>query len=223
MSISEEQITKFQEIYKKQFNKDISREDAYESAQSLLGLVKIVHEQYVIDKKRKLRLEKEPKGFHLEGQGFTCPICRNPASGEDTWYDKYDIKCMTCKRAIDKKIIPASVAKNRDSWYSKYELEDRFNIDRHAMRRFIKAGILKPRIVLNDSGTPRVYLFLIKDNKDTLPPKKLTESQLVVETKDGKNWHRHEQWYKFVDPYEHLKGYKIMDYLHPVKKEDVKH
>ncbi|MDD4290060.1 MAG: hypothetical protein PHH83_02160 [Patescibacteria group bacterium] len=217
--ITDEQITKFQEIYKKQYNKDISREEAYESAQNLLGLVELLYDQYIIDKKRKLRLEKEPKGFHLEGQGYTCHICGNSTSDEDTWYDKYGIKCMTCQRAIDKKIIPASVAKNEDSWYSKYDLESRFNIDRYAMSRFIKAGILKPRIIRNENGSPHAYLFLIKDNKDVLPPKKLTESQLVVETKDDKEWHRHEPWYKFVDPYEHLKGYKIMDYLHSGKKE----
>ncbi len=219
MQVDEKMIERFQEIYKKEYNKDISREEAYESAQNLLGLVKLLYNQAVKDKKRKLRLEKEPKGFHLEGQGYTCFVCGNSTSDEDTWYDKYGIKCMTCQRAIDKKVIPASMAKNKNSWYSKYDLESRFNIDRHAMSKFIKTGILKPRIIRNENGSPHTYLFLIKDNKEVLPPKKLTESEVVVENVDGKEWHRIEPWYRFVDPYEHLKGYKIMDYLHPVKKE----
>ena len=81
------------------------------------------------------------------------------------------------------------------------------------MNRFIKQGILKPRIVPGISGKPYVHLFLIKDNKDTLPPKKLTESHLVKETKEGKDWYHSEPWYKFENPHEVLKGYKIMDYL----------
>jgi hypothetical protein len=59
----------------------------------------------------------------------------------------------------------------------------------------------------------RAQLFLIKDNKDTLPPKKMTESKMVKETKDGKDWYRSEPWYRFVDPFEYLKGYKIMDHM----------
>jgi hypothetical protein len=67
--------------------------------------------------------------------------------------------------------------------------------------------------VLNASGKPHVSIFLIKDNKDTLPPKKLTESQMVKETKDGKDWFHSEPWYRFVDPVKHLEGYRIMEYL----------
>jgi len=62
------------------------------------------------------------------------------------------------------------------------------------------------------------YVFLIKDNKDTLPPKKLTESKLVKEVRDGKEWFHSEPWYKFVkDPHKALMGYKIMDYLKVIK------
>ena len=62
-------------------------------------------------------MKDNPRGFHLEGIGYTCFICRNSISNEETWYDKWGIKCSTCQKAIDKKIIPASVAKNENSWY----------------------------------------------------------------------------------------------------------
>lgn len=127
---------------------------------------------------------------------------------------------MTCQKAIDKKIIPATAAKYRDSWYSKYDLESRFNLDYHALNKFVTHGVLKPRIIPNDSGRPHAQIFLIKDNKDILPPKKLTESRTVKETRDGKEWFHSEPWYRFVDPNEYLKGYKIMNYLkvtHPEK------
>lgn len=80
---------------------------------------------------------------------------------------------------------------------------------------------LKPRVVPNNLGKSHAYFFLIKDNKDTLPPKKLTESHMVKEAKeDGKEWYHSEPWYRFVDPFEHLKGYKIMDYMRFTKKEE---
>ena len=107
-------------------------------------------------------------------------------------------------------------AKNKESWYSAYDLESRFNINRHGLKKFIKEGILKPRIVPNPSGKAHVQIFLIKDNVDTLPPKKLTESQLVKETKEGKDWYHSEPWYKFADPLVVLKDYKIINYLRVV-------
>ncbi len=82
------------------------------------------------------------------------------------------------------------------------------------MIAFIKRGILKPRIVLNEVGNPHFYVFLIKDNKETLPPKELVESQSVQERgEDGKTWIRLEPWYRFEGSVDKVKGYKIMEYL----------
>ena len=188
--------------------------EAEEGARNLTNFVKLLYDQAVIDKKRQIKLEKEPKGFTLEGKGYTCAICRRSISDEEAWYDKWGIKCLICQKAINKRIIPGSVAKNDNTWYSEYDLNDRFGINKHAMRKFFKEGILKPRIVPSNSGKPYVYIFLIKDNKDTLLPKKLTESQLVKEVKeDGKEWFHSEPWYRFVNPFKHLEGYKIIEYL----------
>jgi hypothetical protein len=218
MQLSKERIQEFKDLLEKKKGGEVSWEEAEEGAYNLTSLVKLLYDCWVKDEHRKKRLEESPKGFHLEGIGYTCFICGNSVSDEETWYDKWGIKCLVCQKAVDKKIIPASCAKNEDSWYSKYDLESRFNIDRHALKRFIKEGILKPRIVPNSVGRPHTYLFLIKDNKDTLPPKKLTESRLVKETKDGKDWHRSEPWYRFMDPHEAARGYKIMDYLRLVSE-----
>ncbi|MFW0862072.1 MAG: hypothetical protein ACKKL6_00590 [Candidatus Komeilibacteria bacterium] len=214
MELSDKTIKEFKNIYKKEYNKDISDKDARESAHNLVHFVELLRDQAILDYKRTEKLKENPKGFHLEGIGYTCFICRDSISNEETWYDKWGIKCLTCQKAIDKKIIPASVAKNENSWYSKYDLESRFNIDRHAMNKLIKAEILIPRIVPNHLGGAHVHLFLIKDNEDILPPKELTQSQLVKEVgEDGKEWFHSEPWYKFVDPFKHLEGYKIMNYL----------
>ena len=65
-------------------------------------------------------------------------------------------------------------------------------------------------------------LFLLEDNKDFLPPKNLVKSKPVRERKDGKDWFTTAEWYQFVDPFEHLKGYKIMDHMRVVPPEEVK-
>ena len=214
MALPDKAIQEFKDIYKKEYGKELNDSKAREMSEGVVRFAEILYDQAVLDHKRKFKLEENPQGFHLEGIGYTCFICRNSISNEETWYDKNGIKCLVCQKAVDKKIIPASVAKNEDSWYSKYDLESRFNIDRHGMNRFIKHDILKPRTVPSEAGKPHVHLFLIKDNKDTLPPKNLTKPQMVKEVKeDGKEWYHMEPWYRFVDPRKALKGYKIMDYL----------
>ena len=221
-NLSNERIQKFKDILEKEKGMKVSWEEASEGAQNLTDFVELLFDCYVRDQKRKKKLEENPKGFHLEGVGYTCFICGDSISNEQTWYDKYGIKCLVCQKAIDKKIIPATAAKNEDSWYSRYDIEHCFNIDRHALNRLVKQGVLKPRTVINESGRPHVQIFLIKDNKDTLPPKKMTESSFVEEKKDGKSWYHSEPWYRFVDPHKHLKGYKIMDYLKVTYKKSDK-
>lgn len=174
---------------------------------------KFMEEWKEIEKNREEKLKANPKGFHLEGAGYTCFICGQSTPEGDNWYDEYGIKCLVCQKAIDDGEMPASLAKDQDSWYSKYDLESRFNLKSPTLRKWIKEGIIKARNVSRYGEGVHVQLFLLEDNKDFLPPKKLTDSQMVKEIKDGKEWHRLEEWYKFVDPHKHLKGYKIMDFL----------
>ncbi len=213
MKLSEERIQEMKVLLEKEKGVEVSYEEASEASYNLAGLAEILFDCWLKDEQKKKKLKEFPKGFHIEGVGYTCVICGNSFSNEETWYDKWGNKCIVCQKAIDKKIIPGSCVKNNESWYSKYDLESRFNIDRHALKKFINKGILKPRIVPNENGKPRAQLFLIKDHKDTLPPKKMTESKMVKETKDGKDWYRSEPWYRFVDPFEYLKEYKIMNHM----------
>jgi hypothetical protein len=168
------------------------------------------------------KLKANPKGFHLEGEGYTCFICGGQTPKGDNWYDEWGIKCLVCQKAIDDGEIPASLAKEKDSWYSKNDLERNFNVKGPGLRKWIKEGIIKARTVSQYGNGVHTQLFLIEDNKDFLPPKKLVEWQSVSEIKDGKKWYRSEPWYRFVDPYKHLKGYKIMDHLKFVRVEPTK-
>lgn len=61
-----------------------------------------------------------------------------------------------------------------------------------------------------------------KDNRDTFPPKKLTESKLVKEVKDGKEWFHSESWYRFVEySCGAVMKYKLMNYLKFVTKDNL--
>lgn len=203
----------------KKTGKEISWEEASDGAYRLAGFVEIVYKGAAEQLRWEKRLETEPKGFALDGNGRNCAVCGEGTREDTNWYDKWGIKCLTCQRAIDKKIIPGSIARNRDNRYSPYDLESRFGIKKPTLRKMIKEGIIKARVVPTESGHVHCYIILEKDNKELLPPKKMTESQVYPFEKDGKTWHRVEPWYRFVDPFEHLKGYKIMDYLKFVEKE----
>ncbi len=188
---------------------------------SLEQLGKLMEEFKETDNKRAEKLKENPKGFHLDGAGYTCFICGNSTPEGDNWYNEYGIKCLVCQKAIDGGEIPASLAKDKDSWYSKWELGDRFNLESPTLRKWIKEGIIKARTVSNFGKGVHVELFLLEDNKKFLPPKKLVESQTVAEKKDGKTWHRMEPWYRFVDPFKYLKGYGIMKHMRVVPPEEV--
>lgn len=168
------------------------------------------------------RLEANPNGFILEGVGRTCAICGNGSREDGSWYDKWGLKCLICQKAIDEGEIPPSLAKNKESWYSTWELDRAFNLKSQTLKKWVREGIIKSRIVTQYGKGVHTELFLLTDNKDFLPPKKLVESRSVSEVKDGKTWYRSEEWYKFVDPFKHLKGYKIMDHMRVIPPEEMK-
>jgi Zn ribbon nucleic-acid-binding protein len=173
------------------------------------------------EKARDEKLKANPKGFHLEGAGYSCFICGGGTPEGDNWYDEYGIKCLVCQKAIDDGEIPASLAKDKDSWYSTYDLESRFNIKHFTLRKWIKEGIIKARTVSRYGEGVHVQVFLLEDNKDFLPPKDMLKSHSVKEVKDGKTWTHMEPWYRFVDPFEHLKGYGIIKHMRVVPPEEV--
>ncbi len=179
------------------------------------------------EEKEKIRDEKlkaNPKGFHLEGYGYRCFICGDSIYKEgDNWYDEYGIKCLVCQKAIDDGEISAHLAKDKDSWYSEFDLESDFNLKTPTLRKWVREGIIKARTVSYYGKGIHAQLFLIEDNKDFLPPKDILKSQMVkTRGKDGKDYYHSEKWYRFVDPFEHLKGYKIMNLMRVVPPEEMK-
>lgn len=173
------------------------------------------------EKERAKKLEENPKGYHLDGS-YTCAICRETTPAGDNWYDKYGIKCLVCQWAIDHKEIPASVAKDEDTWYRKFDFEHYFNVKGPTLGKWVRNGIVKPRIISKYGKGVHTEIFLIKDNKDFLPPKKLLQSKRGKLAEQGESESRMYPWYCFGDPHEILKGYKIMDHLRVIPPEEMK-
>ena len=182
MSLTDERIKEFQDIYEKKYGKKLSWEEATDAGNNLVGFVELIFKSYITDQKRKKKLEKYPKGFHIEGEGYSCCICNNTISNQETWYDKYGIKCLICQKAIEKRLIPVSVCKNKDSWYSTWEFDYYFGVKSPTIRKFVRQGKLKARTVPGENRKAYFEIFLIKDNLEVLPKK--PESRLV-EAGDG--------------------------------------
>lgn len=219
MPLSDDKIEELRKILKKKKGEEVSVEEAREAAESLARFAELMYEFWVKDRRRAEKLKEHPNGYTLDGFGYNCFICGGSTPADGNWYDKWGIKCLVCQRAVNRKEIPPSLAKFKDSWYSKWELESRFNLTAPVLRRWVKEGIMKARVITNEKGKVHAQLFLLKDNREFLPPKKMVESRLVREDKDGQIWHRSYPWYRFVDPFEHLKGYKIMDHMQRTTEE----
>lgn len=168
-----------------------------------------------IEFERKKKLETSPKGFHLDGGGHTCMVCHSIVAAENSWYDSYGIKCMACQTAINNKIIPPTLCQKPDSYYTEFDLDHCFALKGKILNSWIKGGLIVARLIPGLSKGIHTRLFLLKDNKEFLPPKYLVTSQRAVEEKDGKKEYLFGvPWYRMLsDPIAHLKGYGIAAYL----------
>lgn len=214
MATSEKKIQNIKDILEKDHGREFTWEEATKTMRDIETLARIVAEIAKEDFRRQKLLKEQPKGFHLDG-GSSCEICGTITSKENSWFDKYGLKCMACQKAINTKVIPGSIAKDKESWYSSSDLHSYFNIKGADLNRYVKQSILKSRIVQGEGEKIHLQLFLIKDNKDVLPPKKLFKSRIVKVMKDGEEYQALEYWYEFIDHklIKRLAKYKIVHIL----------
>ena len=169
--LSEKAVEEFKEIYKKKTDKELSDQDAYESAQNLINLFKILWECDKKDKRKKYRLKTEPDGFPIDGT-YNCIVCRNHINETTGWYDEYGQKCFPCRRAVKEKVVPAFVCKNSDSYFMIWQLKSCFNIHPQTARKLIRQGVFKARVIINDNGQPHEYILLKKENPNLIDPER---------------------------------------------------
>lgn len=113
--ISDKHLAEFKQLCEE---KGIKYETEYEyeqAAQNLVDFVSVLVDIDMEERKRKARLENEPKGFSMTGEGRNCSLCKRSVYGEDGWYDKWGFKCPECQNAVDKHIIPGSMCRDYDN------------------------------------------------------------------------------------------------------------
>jgi len=162
-----EQIEEFKRITKKVHGKDLTDEEAREGAYGIAQLAELFLEMAIEQYHRDKRMEKEPNGFHLEeGHVYSCCICHDSISGQQTWYDQSGIKCMLCQRAINRRIIPRSVCTKPDSWVPSWRITRDLHIHTSTIRKYIRNGALRVRNILDEDGGIHYQVFLLKDNHE---------------------------------------------------------
>jgi len=213
MKPTNEHIQTIKNLLEKEHSREFNQEEVQKVHQMVETIASWLIDHVDEQIRRDNLLKKFPKGFHFDQEGYNCSICGNSALGVNSWYDKHGLKCMTCQKAIDKRIIPSSVATKKESWYSKTELETYFNIKRPFLNSYIRQGLVKDRIIFNTEKKQHLQLFLIKDNKNFFPPKKLLRSRTVKVIRDGEGWYTSEYWYEYIDEKlaKKLSKYKVVE------------
>ncbi len=224
MKSEQQQLEELKIAIDKVHNRPITNEEARQAYHLLKLLTESAVKHIFTEADLQTKLKDNPKGFHLEERG-SCGVCGKPAVKENSWYDKNGVKCIPCQKALDKKVIPLFVIKNKESWYSNHDLEIYFNIDRYSLKKYVKQGLLKKRTIALNEKQVHLELFLISDNKDVLPKKKLLPSKLIQVEKNGDVFYTHAQWYEHMTEKDlkKLQKYKIGEilketFLRPIKQ-----
>lgn len=208
------QIQEIKDILEKEHGRKFSWDEASKAAWDLNNLAQLAFNLAVEKCRMEDKLKEYPEGYHFEGKG-TCLVCGGQTSDENSWYDKNGLKCMTCQKAINKKNIPLFLVGNKECWYSKFDLEDYFNLKGPLLKKLVKDGILKERVVLNENNKVHLQLFLLEDNEDFLPPKNLLQSKTIKVEKNGEEYFTSARWYEYfeTEQVEKLKKYAIVNYF----------
>lgn len=211
MTYSDKTIEDFQKLHKERAGKEVSKDHAIDDLDNLVGFFDLLWKMDIEDKHKEAKLKDFPKGYSfMDGKTYSCCLCGRNITDAELWYDKWGIKCLLCQKAVDTKIVPGSACKNRESRYSMWELESGLLLKSPNIRKLVRDGVLKARIVLSKTGRPHEYVFLLKDNRETLPPKNLLKGQ-TVHIKNST--YGFQQWYQFTEPEAVLGGYKIWPYV----------
>ena len=169
MELTDRQIKEFQKIYEKEKGEKLSKKEAAEAAYNLINFFRVLYDCEMRDRRFKTKLKTNPKGFYIEeGETYSCLICGRNITGKEGWYDKYGNKCLICQNALNKKVIPGYICRDRDSWYGTWELKDKFGIYSATAKKMVREGELKARIIKDENNNPYEYVFLVKENDEFL-------------------------------------------------------
>lgn len=187
--LSHEAIEEFKAVWKKDYGQELTDAQASEAANNLVNFFEILIKLDAKDRARKLKLKDSPKGFPIDDDGvYSCFVCCTSITTANGWYDKYGLKCLDCQRAVENKIFPPIIFKDRDSWFTMWHLESRYKLHSATIRKMVRDEKLKARIVTYESGKPHYYIFLVKENLEflkELASKMPNEENNSVEANNG--------------------------------------
>lgn len=178
MHLSEKVYAEFKELCDKKGIKYGTEAEYREAAYNLVEYVRLTLELAREHRGWEERLKKEPKGFAISSNGRSCCLCHTSVLGE-VWYDKWGMKCMTCQNALNKKIIPGYVFKDKDNsrHVTASQLNWKFGLHNQTIKKLIRQGKLTPRIIPNG-----IMLFLKTENP-SLPD--IIQAELNSKHKSG--------------------------------------
>lgn len=176
VQLSDKSYEDFKNIRDKEGIKYESDLEMRQSADNLVKLIDLLIEMDMQQRALKKRLEIEPKGFSMEGEGRNCSLCGQMVHGTAGWYDKWGFKCTNCQKAVDKKIVPGSMCGDYDhkKCITDTTLAWKSGLHIQTIRKLIHNGDIKARQIPNGP-----YLVLRKDN-----PQLQTAIQAEVELKN---------------------------------------
>lgn len=163
--LSEKYLKEFKELCEKKNIKYKTEAEYEEAARNLVGLVDLLVDIDMAQRALKKRLDTEPKGYSLEGNGRNCSLCGRSLYDGDGWYDKWGFKCMNCQDAVNKKKIPRSLCGDYD--HKKYATDSTLSwktgLHTQTIRKLIRQGKIKARQIPKGP-----FLILRKDNPNLI-------------------------------------------------------
>ncbi len=141
------------------------------ASNNVVQLARLFGEHDGIEAIRTRRLKNEPDGFFLnDGKvGYSCGICGETLSGENTWWDLKGIRCSDCQRNLKAGVIPLEIFDD-DYGYNvvvkSWQMQSDFNIHPSTLKKLCRLGTLKSRELKRLDGKIYERLFVVNENKE---------------------------------------------------------
>lgn len=184
MEIKQEYIDELKKIFKEDYGKEYTDEEAREAAYNLVGLADTLVNIAIRQKRMDAKLKEHPEGFPLDGS-YSCIVCQLGVNSENGWYDKVGPLCLDCHRAVKTRVISRREIKNSNKYYTSWELSNYFHVHPMTQKKAIREGKLKAREIKNEKGGTHFSIYLGEENKTYLPFPKPSYYKSIV-SKDGK-------------------------------------
>ena len=142
---------------------------------NLVQLARLLGKHEATESLRKKRLEKEPEGFFLEGDGiYSCGVCGGSTPGNSTWWDLSGIRCADCQRNVKEGVIPKEILADKETFIKEWEFQAYYSLHPATRRKLEREGFLKGRVFKRVDGTPYYTIYLKDENQEFLKkyPKK---------------------------------------------------